>query len=235
MQDRSVTQYLHHQLRLGFAHWLEHRYTVLFSALFVTLIGFPLLTTLGFDQTPMVVLLAVSLGAALVGMRSRHLSRLMLVLLAVMLVVRFAAGSVDWHRLIAASTVALVVLGFVAGVDAIRVAMSSTRVSAELLFAALSVYLLVGILFAMLHCVVAAVWHDAYSLPEGGRLAMPAGIYFSFITQTTVGYGDILPKSDLARGLAMVQAIIGQFYLSVMVARLVGLYMSNQKQEGATS
>ena len=51
-------------------------------------------------------------------------------------------------------------------------------------------------------------------------------MYFSFSTQTTLGYGDILPKSDLARGLAMVQGIIGQLYLAVMVARLVGLYAS---------
>lgn len=233
MQDRSLTQQLHHLLRLVFARWLEHRYCVLFYTLLLTLIGFPLLAAFAFDQTPMIVLMAASLGAALVGMRSRHLSRLMLVLLLVVLTLRIVAGSVDWHRMIAASTVVLVVLGFVAGADAVRVAMSSTRVSGELLFAGLSVYLLVGILFAMLHCSVAAVWHDAYSLPEGGRLALPAGIYFSFVTQTTVGYGDILPKSDLARGLAMVQAIAGQLYLAVMVARLVGLYMSNQKERAA--
>ena len=129
--------------------------------------------------------------------------------------------------------IALVILGFIAGLDAVRVAMSSMRVSGELLFAGLSVYLLVGILFAMLHCAVAALGNDAYSLPEGGRLTLPAGIYFSFMTQTTVGYGDILPKSDLARGLAMVQAIAGQLYLAVMDARQVGLYMANQKRSAA--
>ena len=230
MQDRSATVQFHHLLRLAFARWLEHRYRVLFFSLLLTLVGFPLLATFGFDQTPMTVLLAASLGAALVGMRSRHLSQLLLVALAAMLVVRLLAGSFNWHSVLAASTLVLVIVGFIAGIDAVRVAMHSTRVNAELLFAALSVYLLVGILFAMLHCSVAAVWHDAYLLPEGGRLLLPAGVYFSFVTQTTVGYGDILPKSDLARGLAMVQAIAGQLYLAVMVARLVGLYMSGQKE-----
>ena len=230
MQDSLLTALLHHRLRTAFARWLEHRYCVLFFTLLLTLIAFPLLATFGFDQTPMTVLLALSLGAALVGMRSRHLSRLLLILLVVMLAVHLVAGSDNWHSMIAASTVALVVLGFIAGIDAVRVAMSSTRVSGELLFAGLSVYLLVGILFAMLHCAVAALWHDAYSLPNGGRLLLPAGIYFSFMTQTTVGYGDILPKSDLARGLSMVQAVAGQLYLAVMVARLVGLYMAGQKE-----
>ena len=230
MDDEHPARRLHHpRLRLVFARWLEHRYRVLFCTLLLTLVGFPLLATFSVDQTPMTVLLAVSLGAALVGLRSRHLSQLLLAALAAMLVVRLLAGSFNWHSVLAASTVALVILGFTAGIDAVRVAMHSTRVSAELLFAALSVYLLVGILFAMLHCAVSALWNDAYLLPEGGRLLLPAGVYFSFMTQTTVGYGDILPKSDLARGLAMLQAIAGQLYLAVMVARLVGLYMAGQK------
>ena len=230
MPIRSARPPLVHQVRSAFAYWLEHRYRFLFFTLLLTLVGFPLIATLGFDQTPMDVLVAVNLGAALVGMRSRHLSHLLLILLALILAVSLVAGSVDWHRVIAASTVALVVLGFIAGIDTVRVAMSSTRVNAELLFAALSVYLLSGILFAMLHCAVAALWHDAYFLPEGGHLKMAAGTYFSFMTQTTVGYGDILPKSDLARGLSMVQAVAGQLYLAVMVARLVGLYMAGQKE-----
>ena len=230
MPIRSARPPLLHQVRSAFAYWLEHRYRFLFFTLLLTLVGFPLLATLGFDQTPMVALISVSLGAALVGMRRRHLSHLLLILLVAVFAVRLVAGSVDWHRVIAASTIVLVVLGVVAGIDAVRVAMSSTRVNAELLYSALSVYLLTGILFAMLHCAVAALWHDAYFLPEGGQLKMAAGTYFSFITQTTVGYGDIVPRSELARGLSMVQAVAGQLYLAVMVGRLVGLYMSGQKE-----
>jgi voltage-gated potassium channel Kch len=60
--------------------------------------------------------------------------------------------------------------------------------------------------------------------------AMPAGfsrmsaLYFSFVTLATLGYGDIVPRSDLARGLAIVEGIGGQLFLAVLVARLVGLY-----------
>jgi hypothetical protein len=234
MQIRMVTQRLHHEIRTAFAHWLAHRYRVLFYTLFLTLIASPVLAVLGFDQTLMVILVAISLAVALVGMRSRHLSRLLLLLLFAVLSVRLFAGSVDWHNLVAVSTVVLVILGFVAGIDTVRVAMSTHRVNAELLYAALSVYLLVGILFAVLHCAAALVSPDAYLIPEGGTLVMHTAVYFSFITQTTVGFGDIIPRSGLARGLSMIQAIAGQFYLSVMVARLVGLYMSSQnKEEGA--
>jgi hypothetical protein len=51
------------------------------------------------------------------------------------------------------------------------------------------------------------------------------GIYFSFITLATVGYGDLVPGNDIVRGLAIVEAIAGQFYLAVMIARLMSLYM----------
>jgi hypothetical protein len=49
--------------------------------------------------------------------------------------------------------------------------------------------------------------------------------YFSFITLTTVGYGDIVPHSPAARTLAALEAITGQIYLTVLVARLVGLHI----------
>ncbi len=48
------------------------------------------------------------------------------------------------------------------------------------------------------------------------------------MTLTTLGYGDILPLSDRARSLAYVEAVIGQFYLAVLVARLVGSYLSTR-------
>ncbi len=49
-------------------------------------------------------------------------------------------------------------------------------------------------------------------------------LYFSFITLSTVGYGDIVPASEVARMLAMVEAMFGMFYMAMLVARLVSLY-----------
>ena len=60
-------------------------------------------------------------------------------------------------------------------------------------------------------------------IPSDSTLAN--GIYFSFITLATVGYGDFVPGNDVVRGLAIVEAIAGQFYLAVMIARLMSLYM----------
>jgi hypothetical protein len=56
-------------------------------------------------------------------------------------------------------------------------------------------------------------------------------LYFSFSTLTTVGYGDIIPVSNPARMLAMMEATTGVFYLAVLIARLVGHYSGNQPTE----
>jgi hypothetical protein len=231
MKNRSVMQLCHERMRAVFHYWLAHRYSFLFYTLFLTLVTSPVLAAFGLDQTLVVAFVVISLVAALVGMRSRHVSHVLLVLLFILLAVRIVAGSIDLHGVISISTVALVLLGFVAGIDTVRVAMNSNRVNSELLYAALSVYMLIGVLFAVLHCAVALASHGAYSLPEGGVLNMHTGMYFSFATQTTLGFGDILPRSELARGLTMVQAIGGQLYLSVMVARLVSLYVSSAKDK----
>ena len=60
------------------------------------------------------------------------------------------------------------------------------------------------------------------------------GLYFSFITLSTVGYGDIIPASGLARMLAMVEAVFGMFYVALLVARLVSLYSSGSPLEAGS-
>jgi voltage-gated potassium channel len=57
------------------------------------------------------------------------------------------------------------------------------------------------------------------------------GLYFSFTTLSTVGYGDILPVSSVARMLAMVEAMFGMFYVTLLIARLVSLYSSKTPLE----
>ena len=56
------------------------------------------------------------------------------------------------------------------------------------------------------------------------ELSLARATYFSFVTLATLGYGDVLPRSELAESLAIVEAVGGQMYLAVLIARLVSLY-----------
>jgi len=63
-----------------------------------------------------------------------------------------------------------------------------------------------------------------------GDFSRTSAIYFSFVTLATLGYGDIAPRADVARGLAVVEGVGGQLFLAVLVARLVSLYSTSENQ-----
>ena len=56
-------------------------------------------------------------------------------------------------------------------------------------------------------------------------------LYYSFVTLTTLGYGDITPEGSIARVIAYLAAIVGQFYIAILVGTLVGMYLSQRKHE----
>ena len=65
---------------------------------------------------------------------------------------------------------------------------------------------------------------DRNAFQASGAFSRMTALYFSFVTLATLGYGDIVPRSDVARGLAIVEGVGGQLFLAVLVARLVSLY-----------
>lgn len=110
------------------------------------------------------------------------------------------------------------------------------RPTVDGIFATVVVYLLIAMIFAQLYAIV-LIWNpDALHLTvpldqlnpqsRGGEL-----LYFSVVTLSTVGYGDILPNSEITRMLAAIEAITGQFYVAVIVAVLVGTYASHTQEE----
>jgi hypothetical protein len=104
------------------------------------------------------------------------------------------------------------------------------RVDANVLCAGVAGYLLLGLLWAPAYAAVARLNPHAFTLPAATG-APPtldgfSALYFSFMTLCTVGYGDIAPVSNVARMLAMMEAIVGLFYMAVLISRLVSMYAS---------
>jgi hypothetical protein len=108
------------------------------------------------------------------------------------------------------------------------------RLTSDGLFATVAVYLLVALLFAQLYLLVLA-WNPAsFNLPpltEGQRLQglQDEMVYFSLVTLATLGYGDVLPLSETARALAVIEAVVGQFYVAVIVAVFVSLFAAQRR------
>jgi hypothetical protein len=100
------------------------------------------------------------------------------------------------------------------------------RVTTSTVLGAVGTYLLLVITWASVYAILGHADDDAFAgaiEPDAGALEF---LYFSTITQTTVGYGDILPASDLARSLAGFEALSGQLYVAILVAWLVGRAIS---------
>ena len=101
---------------------------------------------------------------------------------------------------------------------------------------AIVIYLLLGGIWAMLYQVVALTIPHAFHLPEGiaggdADALQRLLTYFSFITLTTTGYGDITPIHPVARTLTMLEALVGQLYPAITLARLVSLAVLHQKEK----
>lgn len=113
---------------------------------------------------------------------------------------------------------------FVAGHQMVAV-FRTRRVDANALCAGVSGYLLVGLLWAVLYRLIAAAAPGSFAVgPDRRTLEGVEAGYFSYMTLSTVGYGDIVPVSRPARMLAVLEATTGLFYVAVLIARLVALY-----------
>ena len=111
--------------------------------------------------------------------------------------------------------------------------LTAPQVNGEVLCAGVSVYLLTGFLWAFMYGLVALVTPEAfgnYSGSRGSGLSPSDAYYLSFMTLTTVGYGDIVPVSRVARMLAVLEAVLGMFYGTIIVARLVSMYSKNVRK-----
>jgi hypothetical protein len=103
------------------------------------------------------------------------------------------------------------------------------QVNYHRIIGAVLLYLSIGLLFAALYCFVVTFQANAFTGigPLHDDLAVASNLtYFSFVTLTSVGYGDIVPVHPYARGLANVEAIIGQLYPATLLARLVTLELA---------
>jgi len=106
--------------------------------------------------------------------------------------------------------------------------MEQRTITTETIRAALCVYLLFGLAWGLFYALVEQLMPGAFrfseTVPASGTLQEL--LYFSLVTLTTVGYGDISPQLPFAQALANVEAILGQIYLAVLVARLVGIQVA---------
>ncbi len=102
--------------------------------------------------------------------------------------------------------------------------------TSDRLWGAAAAYLMIGVLWSFLYAIVDRNSPGAFVIRGAvARMDLVDQLYFSFSTLTTTGFGDIVPVTRLARSCAIVESIIGQLFLAILIARLVGVYPQPQR------
>jgi len=119
----------------------------------------------------------------------------------------------------ASTLCALIVLAFAVGINVF----ARGHALGDRVFGAIVLYLLLGVMWAFAYAMLDVLVPNAFAGGSGHEHTLTEWVYFSFVTLTTVGYGDITPVARAARSLAMLEALVGQLYPAIIIARIVSL------------
>jgi len=212
--------------------WLKRPFTLLVITLTAFLFFlFPFRDAMHDAIVPRLLLTAIFFSSLYAVMRSRHAALAGVALMLPPLVLTWGESVFFGPQFSVARLGATIgFLLFISGIVLSDV-MRTERVSFDTISGGLAVYLLLGLIFTEVYALILVTNPTAIhfsTIGDGGDIASIA--YYSFITLTTLGYGDILPVSKSARAMASLEAVVGQVYLAVLVARLVGLHTSQSRE-----
>ncbi len=114
---------------------------------------------------------------------------------------------------------------------AVEQALFAGQVTSNSIIGSICIFLLLGLIWAMLYLLLAEFIPDSFSGIEvtNWKQNFSDFVYFSFVTLTTLGFGDLLPVSPIARFLVYMEAVVGVFYMAIVVSSLVGAKMSESQ------
>ncbi len=204
-----------------------HRFLFLLIALVAFVAVVPVLEGLGYGRMIFTIFYStILLSAAYAVSESRGYFILALILAGPAFVLRWINNFLAGPWLVFVADVLTVLFLLLIAMLILSHVLKAERVSKEKIFGALSVYLLLGVIWALLFIIVEFLMPGSFRY---GQEALTGAemVYYSFVTLTTLGYGDIVPISPSVRALATLEALTGQLYLTVLVARLVGLQITH--------
>lgn len=152
-------------------------------------------------------------------------------LAAVALVSQWAGIFYPWTGFTIISLLASSVFAGLVIFQLLAYVLNAREVDRETLCACIAGFLIIGLLYSMVYLLLATLDPTAFSFrnPDQKMEGFEA-FYFSFVTLSTIGFGDVLPVSRVARMLSVMEAITGMFYVAVLVARIVSIYSREEKK-----
>lgn len=226
------------------------RFVVLLLALTLLLFATPVLQLLfpapggGGSRTVLVLVFVIMLISAVWAVGRNRSSLIIAASLgAPAVVLQVLTPAVNANGvMIAGNSIGILFIGYVIVVG-LAYLFTAQAVTVDAISASVCMYLLLGVLWSRVYTLLELLQPGSFAFPFA-ETAVPgrfdsagteASLYFSFVTMSTLGYGDIFPTSSAARMFAAVEAVAGQMYLAVLVARLVGLHIAQAGRASANA
>ena len=205
-------------------------YGTLLAALLLDILIVPLLLALGAGMPVARTVTALVLLAAFAAVGSDRIAGLGMLLAFVAMVLYELSGNAG------VMTIELVLrmlfVGYVIFHITRDILRQGDQVTLDTIAGAAAVYMLIGLIWASGYLLLEHLRPGSFVIPDDWRLpgnvVGPALVFFSYVTLTTVGYGDIRAAGPAAGGLAIAEAIVGQLFLAITIARLVGQHLSRR-------
>jgi voltage-gated potassium channel len=224
---------------LDLAGFLERdKYRILLASLVAMVYIQPLLSELRFTSWLFFIFVTINLFACVYSVRRqrRHLIIAISMTIPTLILVWLDIPSKDnWYNLLSNTSPILLFsyIAYLIFMDLIR----AKRVDADMIAGGISIYFMIGLVFAFIY--IALFNYNPGNFDISAQLLNQAVdsdenifIYFSYVTMTTLGYGDVTPVTTLARVLVQMETLLGQLFLAIFIARLVGMHIAGGKVSG---
>jgi hypothetical protein len=117
----------------------------------------------------------------------------------------------------------------------LRFIFHNDEINRDLIAGAAAVYLLLAIAWAYAYRAIEVLQPGSFAIADAQNITYSISLYYSFVTITTLGYGDIFPVTTAAKSCAILEAIVGQLYLVITIALLVGVHVSQTLAKKSSS
>lgn len=227
-------------------HWLrdillfKSEKTLSFLLLFLVLLLFvvyPFVAVDGVGKYVIDVFLSLILISGTFVVERKKPRRVAFALLVASLLTRWASYAIPNRELLFANTIVSIVFFVFAVWVILGRVFAEGPVTRHRVEGAVAVYLLIGLIFGSIYALLVQVDLNAFDMTNISRDGTPREVYdravghltyFSFVTLTTVGYGDITPMDPIAKQFAVLEGLVGQLYPAILLARLVSQQVTNQ-------
>jgi len=212
----------------------REKFTVLLGFLLIYVIATPFFALILDEELLLNITFSAVMLSAVMTVYHKKKSRIAFVLLGIpCIVVIWLKLSIDSSQIIMAGVILQALFNSFMVFLLLLFIFEAPVITRNTISAAIVAYLFIALLFTNLFLLLELIFPGSFSPAHDKILADPSLLrYFSYVTLSTLGYGDVVPLTEQAKTLAIAEALIGQIYLTVLIARLVGVYASGYNSKG---